>query len=89
MNPAEKKQIVMLRSNYQILSEKLARNEISSDVLLKLSSLTESLCNKNFVLANQIQTVSLIFFPSISFAHLLFALIRIWLIQFGINTKSG
>jgi hypothetical protein len=57
LNPAERKQIVMLRSNYQILNEKLQKNEISPEVLQKLSNLTDYLCNKNYQGANAVQTV--------------------------------
>jgi polysaccharide deacetylase 2 family uncharacterized protein YibQ len=47
----------MLRSNYQILNEKLQKNEISPEVLQKLSNLTDYLCNKNYQGANAVQTV--------------------------------
>lgn len=64
LTPAEKKQIAMLRQAYSHLNDKLKVGEVSIDILQKLASLTDHLCNRNYAAASAIQTVS--FFYSLT-----------------------
>jgi hypothetical protein len=50
----------MLRSNFQILLEKMKNEELSPEIMEKLSLFTDALVNRNYPGASLIQTVSTI-----------------------------
>lgn len=52
----EKRQIPAIKASYTHLCDRLKANEVSSDILQKLATFTEAICNKNYPVANSIQT---------------------------------
>ena len=56
--PPEKRQITMVLACIQVLNTKIARSEVSTDVLGKVEQLTYALGSRNYPAATFIQTVS-------------------------------
>ncbi len=56
--PAEKKQVQAVRVSYANLIERISANEMSAEVLHKLTSLIECLTHRNYAGATVVQTVS-------------------------------
>lgn len=56
LSPAEKKQITVLRQSFSALQERLRNNDISADILQKITAFMECMVNRNFAGATVIQT---------------------------------
>ena len=55
--PAEKRQLDMVNMAYANLHEKAAANQLSAEVLLKLSKFVECMVARNYAGATAVQTV--------------------------------
>ena len=55
-SPQDKKQLVMVRTGYTALQEKMRANEVDAGVLAKLTAFVEHMANRNFPLATAVQT---------------------------------
>eukprot|EP01035_Chromulina_nebulosa_P017943 gene17943-23567_t len=55
VNPADKRQFTAVNQSYNTLCEKISSNEVSADVLQKISLLVQELTNRSYSSANAIQ----------------------------------
>jgi hypothetical protein len=57
-SPTEKKQLAVVKAACSLLGDRVAANAVSQDVADKVGGLVSALTARNFVAANNIQTVS-------------------------------